>query len=91
MTTPYAQRSVALAETILKEQYFMGTWRRTLSKMSTKLGLNLSPENFQNEVVKMQDQQINNVWFEFWADLPDSPTVKFGPFHKLCDLSESCD
>jgi hypothetical protein len=32
--------------------------------------------------------KICTFWNDFWEQLPDSPSIRRGPFFKVCDLAE---
>lgn len=70
----------ALQDLMIKEDYYLNRWKSVLAiqgwTMHDITNLTIAPNLLQN------------ILFEFWVALPDSPAIHGPVFYKLCDLME---
>jgi hypothetical protein len=79
--TPYAEQAQVLFNRIRSEDYYVGRFDALLS----------SKNYVVDELLKLEDSVICGFLNDFWAALPDSPSIHRVPFYELCTLCEGTD
>lgn len=73
-------RAVALQNRILAEMYFDDLWLVKLKEHNmTATGV---------DECEYADRDLIFLCHWFWEDLPDTPSIRRGPFLELCEIAE---
>lgn len=75
------QAVIHLQARIFKEKYFVDLWLEALKENNASTATIDQREEDPNKMVLL--------CHEFWEALPDSPSIRTGPFFDLCNIAEN--
>lgn len=83
MSTAYQLRSAAVQNEIISADFYTRLYLGCL-KQRGMTQVDVEKKLYPNA-------KLNALWEDFWWQLPDSPSIRSGPFFLVCDLCEDID